>query len=1514
MAYYVVVLFKDNLYNMEVEFPGSITIGSGKKDDIKVPELDNSQITIKYNRKGQLAVSSKAPYSFSNSDCGVNRLIVIDNNNNLAIYVSDEINVIEQALKIPYQCVINVGRSDKNNIVIKSPFVSGSHFTIKSEAGVIHVEDNGSTNGLYLNGKRISKAKMRAGDVLSILNYNIRLGNSEFYFENLGGIIKVQGIEEEKALGGVAKHVESGEGTLRYRRSPRTQEQLPTEDIILASAPSAGSKFEKRRGMFGSLVGSGAMFAANMATGIASPALLAARAASLVSPITSIATQSGGEKSRKKKTEEYAQLRMEKYGQYIAEQKAKIESVAKVQRDIITRENPSADECITNLAELSRSLWERGLSDRDFLDVRIGMGYEDLCVKVKSRAESDFRMESDEVRELAEQIVEETRIVDNIPSRLSLRKYNTISVIGQRNKMINLVRNMIISITTAHCFEDVRIVGIFDEAERKIWESLKWLPHVWDENKQFRYLAFDQESAHQLCDSFNDVFKQRVQYADSSREVQIPTPYYIFVIGSRQYTEKEEIMNYLTSNNPGLGVTSLFLFDDLYSLPHSCQFIVDVDNGPCGYVRNEVNNKFFFTFDNPISMEKFDGYARQMSAIELEGFAVQADIPNGVSFLEGFGVEKVEQLNALSRWNASEPYKSLAAPIGIMAGEKTFSLDIHEKAHGPHGLVAGTTGSGKSETLQSWILSMCVCYHPHDVNFVIIDYKGGGMANLLIDLPHVVGKITNIGSNIQRSLISLQSEMKRRQRVFDQYDVNHIDKYQKKYREGKADEPMPHLIIVADEFAELKKEEPDFMKGLISASRIGRSLGVHLVLATQKPTGVVDDQIQSNSNFRLCLKVQDGNDSREMIKRPDAARITQAGRAYVRVGEDVVFALFQSYWSGASYSEDSSEEKEVGNLLRLVDYNGVRSKMVEDNKKRNKSDKDELTAVREYLNQVAEQNGIRKLDGPWLDDLPELLSVDELEVQGGYDGGNWTGELPWLKVPVGMYDEPVRQQQGVQYVDFSEEGHLGIYGAPSTGKTTLLKTLVWSIGKYYKPSDVGIYIIDCGGWSMNVFADMPHVGGIALDCEEEKIAKLTQILSFEISERKRKFLSYGVGSLNAYRQATNGEMPAIILAIDNIIPLFDMSQDLENLLIKIAQEGSAYGIYLVYTANNTTGVRYKVVQNIKGAVAFELTDKGDYPTIVGRLDGMSLSKVQGRCFFKGNPPIEFQSALPVPGETEVERAAYIKEKCAEMDRAWTGERPAPIPVMPTELSYDDMFKHYTDRAGIPLGISYDAIRPVVMDMSGKYILLVSGSMNTGKSALLTNIYKQINLRRPEDQYYIFDSAKGGMRACASSATCYASSSEQDKVCSMLAEIVDSLNIRKRAQNQARNEVGDDFSEKDFIADYNQICIFIDDLKDFVDEVDNDSKASMERICRLAEGLGVLVFVAGRVADIERYNEIESLTRAIVANQRAVAIGGNAAMHSYLTNELSYKEKDQPIGDGNGYVYIDGQCAKMKMPS
>lgn len=1506
------LLIDESLYRGVVENDNEIKIGSHKKDDVFVSSMCHTQMTIKLKGK-KIIVKTKAPFTVRNEAVNVNSMIRLDDSNTAFLYMSEYSGLSDLCVKLPYNCIFKLGRKPDNDIVIKLPFVSGRHCVIKNESGNVRIEDCGSTNGIYLNGKRVSIAKLKSGDVVSVWTLNIRLLNGELLFENVDGNI-ISNINEHDAALDTSNGSSEIKDKMVYKRSPRTQESLPSEDIILSAPPAKGQKYEKSRGLFASIAGSGAMMISGMAMGVASPAMLAARAASVVSPVASIASGVGGNKSRKKKIEEYERLRAEKYGAYIEDQKAKIENVASVQRDIITRENPSVKECAKSVINLNRNLWNRMPGDRDFLDVRVGMGYEPLCVSVKSRTDSSgFQIENDEIMKLSESIIEETRLVDNIPKRISFRNNSTIGIIGNRKTAVDFVKNLLIALTSSHCYEDVRIVGIFDESERSVWDSIKWLPHIWDENGQFRYLAYTKEDSRNLCDLFVDILKKRFESINENRYFNTApqNPHYVFIFGSKALVEKDKIMTELFHNRPEMGITSLFLFNDMYSLPHDCRFIFDVDNGPCGYERDKVNERFYFTFDEGLTDSQFDYYTRFMSAVKLDGFASAQPLPNGITFLQGYGCETVNQLNVMEKWDNSIVYKSLAAPIGVLNGHKTFYLDIHEKAHGPHGLVAGTTGSGKSELLQTWILSMAICYHPHDVNFVIIDYKGGGMASLLEPLPHVVGKVTNISSNISRSLVSLESEMVRRQRIFDKYGVNHIDKYMKLYKSGAADEPLPHLIIVADEFAELKKAEPDFMAGLVRAARIGRSLGVHLVLATQKPGGVVDDQIQSNSRFRLCLKVQDVTDSREMIKRPDAAKITQAGRAFVRIGEDEYFDIIQSYWSGAPYFGTTLSANDVGNQVRYVTTNGQRVKTVSDEKTRFKSEIDELSAIVQYIAGTAKSNGISELPGPWLPDLPERVDLIEV-LHERFENGIWPSDPVWLRATVGIYDRPKTQSQGPAEIDFIENGHLAVYGAPATGKTSFIKTLIMSLCLSYTPEDISIYAIDCGGWSLSSFAAMPHVGGIALDCEEEKILKLEQMILNEIESRKKRFYSNAVSSLEAYRNTVGKDIPAMFIFVDNIVSMFDLYPDLENTFITISREGATYGIYLIFTANSTTGVRYKVVQNIKGAVAFELNDKGDYTALVGKLEGLSLPKVIGRGFLKGNPPTEFQAAMFSEFDSEQERVEYIKRLGEEMREAWRGKTADPIPVMPDIIHISDVIRAYKSRTIIPLGISYTDIKPLSVDLGDSYSMLITGSIGSGKSAYLSLLTEMTLKRFPETKVYVFDGIKKSLSDLQNAVYRYSASDADASVSEMLEDIVNQLNIRKRAQNKARQESGGAFDEKSFIAEYDNIFVVIDDLKEFVDCVSDSNKNSMERICRLAQNLGVIVLVSGRVADIIKYNEIESLTRVIVGNQNGLSMGDSPASCRFFQNNLKYNEKDIDAGEGNGYVFVNGKCIKVKL--
>lgn len=1495
----------ERLYKTDLENGKSFTIGSGKNDTVYIEELLPGQLKFTY-KKGALYASGKKLQNLYTEAIGSSAALRrITEELPLTVCWQEAENIAIQKYTLPYRGVVTIGRKDENNIVLREGTVSGCQMTLRCEEGCAYLEDGGhnrqSTNGTYLNGHRVQKAKLKSGDIIDLLHLRIEVKNSELLFVDAGPRLHVNTSGER------ADTTLSHRKFLRYRRSPRQREGLPSEAIVLQRPPSKGRLFEKRRGFFASLLGSSAMVGASLAMGAASPALVAARAASLVSPVSSVVMGRNDNKRDLKKYREYEQKRREKYGAYIESQQAVIQQTADKQREILTRENLAPEACINALADLQLSLWERSPGDEDFLRIRIGMGYEPLCVPIKEPMDSaGLQMEDDDVEELAKEIIEENRIVDHVPTRIDLRRYRSCGLIGDHRRVVSLLKNLIVALTYAHFYREIKIVGIFDAEEKERWQALRWLPHIWDEENQTRYLAFDEKHANDLSDLFHDLFRSE----DKGTGV-----HYVFIVGSYRMAERLKVVSDVLNSGPGVNASVLFAYDlgdiradeQLGYLPQQCQFVVNLDfpPEPCCYDVTQTEKKVLFTPDPEITADTFDRYCRTLSAVEVSGGAAHLELPSAITFLQGMQVNTVEELNAWDRWTAEK--KGMSVPIGVMAGGKPFYIDIFRD--GPHGLVAGTSGSGKSELLTTWLLSLAVNYHPYDLSFVVIDYKGGGLANTLEGLPHMVGKITNIGTSIERSKISLESELRYRQKLFDRYGVAKYGDYSRGYHAGKFPKRLARLLIVVDEFRELRSQQPEFMQFLISTTTIGRSLGIDLVLATQNPSGIVDEQMRANMNFSICLKVQNAAASRDMLGTSDAAHLSQAGRAYVKIGDET-YEQIQSYWCGAPYLGDHQAAASVGNQVRVVAMDGERIKTVHEERTRFQSDLDELAAVSKYLTRIANEHHLDKMPSPWLPELPSAIPLDELGVPGAFESGNWPGDMPWLKIPVGLYDCPERQEQGVLYLDLEAEGHYGIYGCAGSGKTMLLKAILYSLGRWYSPRDISIYIMDLGSWSLKTFEQMPHVGGVVLSSEEEKFDKLAGILREEFAKRKKTFSKYGISSLKDYRENISGDIPAIVLAIDNIPPIFELCPAYEELLTTIAQEGASYGIYLIYTSSTQTGIRYKITQSTPGAVTFEQNDNTMYSSLVGgdRTSHRLVAGRKGRALVKRTGgAVLFQTALYVPGENEKDRVAALKESLEWMDRSWNGKRPAPIPAMPESVDAEETAALYTQRELLPIGHSSRSFAPVYLDLRASGTVLLTGSAGCGKSRMLQTM-AQLLSNREDNEIILLDSSRKGLAELESLGRYVDTQDAEQLRCIMRKFIEELVNREKECQAAATDE-----EQQALLSQMPQLCVFIDDLKELTNSEDEAMLKQLLSGVRFAKKLGAVIFAAERTRDANAGSVMDPIVSRMTASASVLLLGGTVQSVTFCScGEMSAEEKIHELEQGYAYLLGQEQAEKVKL--
>lgn len=1411
----------------------------------------------------------------------------------LKTYVCNSPKIAFALYEVDYDCMdtidisaereITLGRGKDCQIVLGSRQISGRHARLDKLAPGWRITDLGSANGTYVNGVKVESAEITDGDCVDIGPAHLVFAGSSLSIRFIGKV------ETNFPVRETARPFDEQSGyPFLFRRSPRIRREIKAETIEIQTAPGIGSmpSINWLSVIIPPLSTIAIMGAMVVIFNFSQTSLLFSVPMAVVGLLITVLNY----RSQRKKHGTNEKLRLFKYNEYLNEIATRIKEKQAAQRSILLEAHPSTSDCISIVSEMERRLWERRAQDTDFLTLRVGSGDVASSVSLRIPKES-LTLEKDALSSVPAEIEKTYASVSECPITWDVLRDVTGGVVGDRACALNLARNLILQAAAHHSYDELKIVMLCSEEEWPEWRFVRWLPHAFDETRTHRYIATDRQSADRLLTPLQDMIQQRLRELEQNRDakrIEPKTPYFLFICADYALLQAHSILDFLTRNDPNAGVGALFLFDCLERLPKECNTILEVGGGKGAvYRRENAADRRTFTVD-VVSPERYDAFARAMAPIRLEERGRQ-ELPVSVTFLQGLGVKRADEIDIAGEWADSTPNKSMAVPIGIRANGEPFRFDIHEKQHGPHGLVAGMTGSGKSEMVQSWILSMALRFPPRDVSFVLIDFKGTGLILPFQNLPHLAGTISDLDANIGRNLIALENELSRRKSLLDQYGVSNISSYIKLRREGKAAEPLSYLFIVIDEFAEFKVQFPDFMQVVNRIFAIGRTLGVSIVLLTQKPANVVGDKMTANTRFRWCLKVASSADSKDMLGHPDAAKITNPGRAFVQVGEDEIFEPIQSYWSGAPYNPYRDLSHQGSTRISVVDLQGNRIHYDTERTTGYRAERNEIDAVVEHIDTYVRKNSVERAKNIWTQKLSAMIYLRQI-VSIAFDGERWTNNEEKLQAVFGMIDDPRSQSQYPAKLDLSGEGHISVFGAPGTGKTTLLQTAILSLALSYSPELVHLYLMDFGGGNLRIFENLPHVGGVALGDEAEKIDKLTRMIQTEIQRRKKSFSECGAMSIGAYRELTGEKLPYVVLVLDNFAPVLNLYPNLDNFFIELSREGGTYGIYWLVSANTHMALTYRVNQNIKMSLALQMADRADYSVIVGKTDGLEPENTAGRGLAKGNPPLEFQTALPVEGETERERLTALRKLVALMKEKWTGILPAPIPVMPELVTLERI-----GGDGIGIGLAVSDVSRVSFDPRKTPFILISEKSGTVRNGLLRAMLHQC--AKMASELVIYD---------ASGATADLSGdnlrhmTEADAFDQYIAGLMSVMQERKQ-QKQSGTQ-----------AQFDLTVIAISDLKSCFDAISDETVKRLSLLIALGKTLGVVLFVAGASEDIAKlYHGGEPFTISLVNQNAAILLGGNLRSHSAFKPEVSYTEQESPLSKYEGYFLHNEKAIKFK---
>lgn len=1200
----------------------------------------------------------------------------------------------------------------------------------------------------------------------------------------------------------------------------------------------------------------------------------------------------------------------------------------KIHRLAVYEENdPPVSTCLDLVIHQASRLGERRPEDADFLTFRIGTGSRESNIRVEGISPDNRDPDYDPLYGKLDDLVQDAGKVDDAPVICNLKEIGTLGVAGNIEELRQFGWASVLYLLTHHWPSEVNITAFCSFVEVENWRWLEQVPH---KTKLFVRPVIElreNKTVKQALHALEEELRRRktvVQNGPSvvvgNKETILPNLVLIFDRISGIYNHAA--FSILLKEGRALGVYGIFLVDRVQDIPSECGAIVSFDGGVLSYKITGPNKELFDDVKpDEASKEMVKTFANGLETIKWLIPQQVTDPPAKVSLLELFPFPHLEDLPIEDWWIGHYPFGYLRAPIGKFSptADLIFDLNDNDTGHGPHGLIGGMTGSGKSELLKTLILSLALSHHPYDLNFALIDYKGGGAFDEFRSLPHVVGVITDIQNHADyatRVVQSLSGEIKRREKILvkacEQFGLStpHIDEYRSKL---KVRIPIPRLVIIFDEFAEFQERHQEDAKKLINIARVGRSLGIHMILCTQNPMGkAVDPQVRDNSNFTICLKVKNQETSKSLIGIPDAINL-QRGDAYFKVHNPLKFRVAYTgeiYTYNPEYVGDKTKEIKPGErkyLIRKVS---------------------EAQAIVEEIKLQSKRLNIPEPLKVWPEPLPENLTLRDVILSArhtlSWNGNAWMAEkFVRPQLPIGILDDPLHQKQDAFLLD----DNLLILGPSGSGKSISLLTIAMVVASTYSPNEAHIFCIDLSGQSPLKaleeagLPNLPRIGGVISGGDTERINRLFSMLQAKLEERANKLRKSGraddIGIFNSQQSSSNDCEPYIFVLVDGLYQQYNqINPGFKDQLDIIVRRGPTHGIYTIITGNLQRDVPDILQADIAKKILFQVAEKGTIQSVVGLSPETYQKKIEagqelgpGRGLLNSNPTLEFQCALPIYNGEPTNPMSHVISVSKQMLASWEGQRPPDVESLPYFVTLDEL--QFSDTVDMfRIGKSQEALHPVGLSLAkdGPIFMIISMTPGLGKTSSLylwlielSKKYNQQQLKLVLIDYHTrtlryFTKLphivqKDKMRSHVT---------RKEDLKGVLEWLNSEINARRAEIEKLYTDDPENFNEEENIQRFGYLVVVIDDYEAF----NNSKTTDLLTACIVnGEEVGVRLVLTEDASLLGN----DDLMKRAKKHGCGILLGGSDGLGVFNGAQPPYGQKTFSLPPGRGYLIRRGQA-------